>query len=170
LAKPNNVSVPQEEKKPLKTSTINIAKDDIPQMDGADGDVMFPSTVTNNLLPPNMVQQARALGIKEMTIQDLEGTPQHYQNFNKGNWHDKCMIHGQWLQYQINYFESEKAKGKYYPALGDYDTWERNKKSAAQGKSLVFDENLTFNRQYGLPRPTKKARSKFGSMGNGRGR
>ena len=77
-------------------SKSQVKQDTIPEPEGGDSE-KFPSTVTNKLLPPHMVEQSRELGLKEFTINDLDGNPEYYLKFSNGSWQDRCMIHGEWL-------------------------------------------------------------------------
>jgi hypothetical protein len=115
-----------------------MKKDELPEPEGGDSE-KFPSTVTNKLLPPSMVEQSRELGLKEFTINDLDGNPEYYLKFSNGSWQEKCMIHGEWLQFQINFFQNEKRSGRYYPALGNKENWERKMKGDTLQKGDEFD-------------------------------
>lgn len=70
---------------PLKASTVKISKDDIPLTDGNNTGERVPSTLNNQLLPPHMVQQSKALGLKEFRVEDLQGNPEYVAKFQNGN-------------------------------------------------------------------------------------
>ena len=124
----------------LKSSKSQIKKDILPLANGVDDPERMPSTITNELLPPKMVQQSRILGLKEFSLEDLDGNPDYKLKFTTGNWRDKCMIHGEWLQFQINYFEDQKSRGGYYPALGDKEKWEKKQRGEEVSEDWKDDD------------------------------
>ena len=135
IESPREIKVKESNKNLLKSGE-NLDKNKVEKI--VVDDEKIPSTSNNQLLPPLMVQQNKALGLKEFTKEDLDGNPAYAVKFETGSWNDKCMIHGEWMQFQINYFENEKKNGRYYPALGDKEKWERKQKIEQKSKFFLI--------------------------------
>lgn len=96
----------------------------------------------NPYVTPEMMQYKQGLGIPDFSPQMIADNPQMQQQFQQGNDQQKYYIEYQWLTFQIQYYMNEKNNGRYYPALGDRQAWERKQKGeTGENTQRIPDEN-----------------------------
>lgn len=79
----------------------------------------------NPHVTPEMLQWKQALGIPTFSTEMLAGNPQMIQAYQQSDMNGKCMLEAQWLNFQIQHYYKEKEEGRYYPALGNKEEWEK---------------------------------------------